>query len=79
MATGDQAAPSATTWLGAGTHFLTITGRGSISGIAARRLGVKIGTAQMLPTGFQPAEQSMVIEAEEPAAEEAPAEGEKKE
>lgn len=57
------------TWLEAGAHWLTITGRGNIQGMQLIRQDVAAEAATMLPADFSPADGSIIIEAEKPSAE----------
>ncbi len=56
-------------WLEAGEHSVTITGRGGLKAVKLVPLGVADQKAQMMPVDFAPAEGSIIVEAESPAAE----------
>jgi hypothetical protein len=67
--TGLDKTPHYSAWLEAGPHYLTITGRGMMTGFTIKGQVVRPVTATMLPKEFKPPAGCLIIEAEKPSAE----------
>ncbi len=66
---GASGKSTANMWLTEGTYPITISGKGQFKGLQLEGIGVTTGAAVALPKGFKPADGSLVVEAEKPAAE----------